>query len=346
MGFIDRLAQQYERIAIVGMEKNAGKTTTLNHLIEEAMDEEIVLGVTSTGRDGESTDLVTGSDKPKVYLETGTIVSVPVQLYEGSDAGLEILRMTPYSTALGQLLLCRVAESGYVQIAGPVNTKDHKKLCDEMLALGAKLILIDGAIDRKSIAAPHTSDAIILATGAVISRSMKHVLEETMHVVRLYQLPTVPEGSLRDRLMEQVESDRILLIKKDRIQPLDLSTGLAASKFLDEAIDEDTEWVYLPGALTQSVVQDIHPAKFASVSFVLKDPTKIFIGPQPWQQLVKKGFQVRVLANIKIAALTVNPWAPAGYSFDHKELLQSMREVAGDLPVIDVKFRGESYAAV
>lgn len=40
MGILNRLAQKYKRIAIVGMAKNAGKTTTLNYLIEEAMDED------------------------------------------------------------------------------------------------------------------------------------------------------------------------------------------------------------------------------------------------------------------------------------------------------------------
>src|SRR5665648_276861 len=122
MGLVQDLSGKYKTLSIVGMAKNSGKTTALNYLIEEAIDENITLGITSTGRDGESSDLVTGTDKPKVFLETGTIVSVPTQLYELADAGLEILEMTKYSTAIGDLLLCRVAESGYVQIAGPVNT--------------------------------------------------------------------------------------------------------------------------------------------------------------------------------------------------------------------------------
>ena len=56
------------------MAKNAGKTTALNYLLEEAMDEGLRLGVTSTGRDGEGTDVVTGTDKPRVFLDTDTIV--------------------------------------------------------------------------------------------------------------------------------------------------------------------------------------------------------------------------------------------------------------------------------
>jgi len=338
MGFLNQLAQKYKRIAIVGMAKNAGKTTTLNYLIEEAMDEGIVIGVTSTGRDGENTDLVTGTDKPRVYLDAGTIVSVPVQLYELADAGLEILRMTRYFTALGQLMLCRVAESGYVQIAGPVNTADHKSMCEEMMELGAELVLIDGAVDRRSIAAPATSDAIILATGAVLSRSLKKVVEETLHILTTYQLPRIPEGELRERIETGAAQDRIMLIKGGRSEYLDLKTSLTAGRILDDAIDNETEWVFIPGALTQSVIGDIHPPKLKGVTFVLKDPTKIFIGATSWQQLRKRGFQVNVLENIEIAALTVNPYAPLGYSFDHKELLTAMREAAGSIPVIDARY--------
>jgi hypothetical protein len=194
MYLLEELSQKYKTISIVGMAKNAGKTTALNYFIEEAMDEGIVLGITSTGRDGESTDLVTGTEKPRVFLDADTIVSVPTQLYDLADAGLEILKMTDYGSSLGPIMLCRVVTSGYVQIAGPVINASHEKMCKEMLEYGAELIIIDGAIDRKSIAAPGTSDAIILSTGAVLSRSMKKVIEETAHTVGLYRLPCIEEG--------------------------------------------------------------------------------------------------------------------------------------------------------
>ena len=93
--------------------------------------------------------------------------------YDLADAGLEIIKKSEYRTSIGDLLLCRVADSGYVQIAGPVATVHTKKMCQEMFDMGCQLILIDGAIDRKSIASPETSDAIILSTGAVLSRNLK-----------------------------------------------------------------------------------------------------------------------------------------------------------------------------
>lgn len=336
MEILTQLAQKYKRISIVGMAKNAGKTTALNYLIEEAMDEGLTLGITSTGRDGESTDVVTGTEKPKVFLDTGTIVSVPTQLYDMADAGLEIMKMTDYSSSLGQIMLCRVADSGYVQIAGPVINSQHMDMCEEMLALGADMVLIDGAIDRKSIAAPDSSDAIILSTGAVLSRKMSKVVEETAHTVALYSLNVLENGSERELIEEQAECDQIIVIRSGRAVLLDITTGLGAGKLLDNEIDDEVSHIYIPGAFTRSVVADISPGKLKKVTFVLKDPTKIFIDRTFWGQLRKKGLNVEVLDNIKVAAVTVNPTSPAGYTFDHEELAEAMKQAVPDIPVIDV----------
>lgn len=337
MGLLYDLSTKYKTLSIVGMAKNAGKTTALNFLIEEADDEGIRLGITSTGRDGETTDLVTGTDKPRVYLYEDTIVSVPTQLYDLAEAGLEIVKKSDYRTSIGELLLCRVADSGYVQIAGPVATAHTKKMCAEMFDMGCEIILIDGAIDRKSIASPETSDAIILSTGAVLSRSLKKVVEDTSHIIALYSLPELEECVARNLITEHMADEKIMLVKKDKIESLDLITGLGNSRFIDDAIDDDTEFVYIPGAFTNSVIADINPKKLKQVRFVLKDPTKIFIDAMTWGQLHKKGFRVNVMKNIKVAAVTVNPVAPSGYSFDHEVLRDAMQNALPDIPVIDVR---------
>ena len=338
MGLLYDLSTKYKTLSIVGMAKNAGKTTALNYLIEEAIDEGIVLGVTSTGRDGESQDLVTGTEKPRVYLEEDMLVAVPTLLYDLADAGLEVLKKTKYSTARGELLICKVKDAGYVQVAGPVINAEQKLLCRDMMELGCSLILIDGAIDRKSIASPDTSDAIILSTGAVLSRKMNKVIEETAHVVNLYRTPELEDGIIRDTITENNFADKIMLVSGDgKIKKLDLITGLGAAKEINGAIDEDTRYIYIPGAFTNSVISDISLKNLKQVQFVLKDPTKIFVNAMDWGIFRKKGFRVRVLKNIEIAAITVNPWAPAGYTFDNRFLLEEMQKAIPDIPIIDVR---------
>ena len=338
MGLLHDLSTKYKTISIVGMAKNAGKTTALNYLIEEAIDEGVRLGVTSTGRDGETQDLVTGTEKPRVYLDEGMIVAVPSLLYDAADAGLEVLRKTRYSTAIGELLICQVREAGYVQIAGPVINAEQKLLCQDMIDLGCQLILIDGAIDRRSIASPDTSDAIILSTGAVLSRKLNKVVEETAHVVNLYRIPELSAGPVREAIENNNFDNKIMLASAaGEIEKLDLTTGLGASKDINGAIKDDTAYAYIPGAFTNSVIADISLKNLKKVQFVLKDPTKIFINAMDWGRLRKKGFRAVVLKNIEIAAVTVNPWSPAGYAFDNRFLLEEMQKAIPDIPIVDVR---------
>lgn len=322
----------------MGMAKNAGKTTALNYLIEDAIDEGITLGVTSTGRDGETQDLVTGTEKPRVYMEEGMLAAVPSILYDMAEAGLEVIRKTKYSTAIGELLICRVKESGYVQIAGPVINAEQKMLCQDMLDLGCELILIDGAISRKTIASPDTSDAIILSTGAVLSRKLKKVVEETAHIVNIYNTQELEQGIYREAIENNKDDDKIMLVSVDgKVKKLDLMTGLGSAKDINAAITEDTRYIYIPGAFTNSVISDISIKNLQQVQFVLKDPTKVFVSVMDWNHFRKKGFRMSVLKNIEIAAITVNPWAPAGYTFDNVVLLEEMKKAIPDIPIIDVR---------
>ncbi|MDR2133268.1 MAG: hypothetical protein LBP30_07995, partial [Clostridiales Family XIII bacterium] len=175
MGFLLDAVGEHKIVSVVGMAKNTGKTTTLGVLIEEARDAGVRLGITSTGRDGETEDLVTGTAKPKVFLPEGAMATIPTELYAFADAGLEILRMTDYGTALGRVMICGAVSEGYAQVAGPVSATGQMGVCAEMLALGADRILIDGAVDRRSVAAPRASDAVILATGAALSGRVSEV---------------------------------------------------------------------------------------------------------------------------------------------------------------------------
>lgn len=343
MGLLKEFSKEYKTVSIVGMAKNAGKTTTLNYLIEEAEDEGIKLGISSTGRDGETQDAVTGTDKPRVYLYEGTVVSVPSELFELAEAGLEILKMTDYRTSLGLIMICLVKDEGYVQIAGPPSTGDHKKLIEEMLAFGCDILLIDGAVDRRSIASPTSSDGIILATGAVLSRNLKKVVEETAHIVGLYGLPVLKEEKVI-KAIESSDREKILFIEgiegeeeNYKLRELNRDTALTSSRYIDEEIGPDTAYVYLPGALTKGVLEDINLKKLKNFAFVLKDPTKIFVDAVDWQQWKKKGMKLVVLENIKVIAVSVNPTSPSGYSFDYEALLSFMKEAMPGIPVIDVK---------
>ncbi len=338
MSLLKEIALENKIISIVGMAKNSGKTATLNFLVEEAMDEGMLIGVTSTGRDGEDTDLVTGTDKPRVYLEEGTLVAVPKGLYELADADLEIVKLTDYHSTIGEIMICKVVDAGYVQIAGPVSTEEQKLLCKDFLGMGVEVVLIDGAIDRRHIANPEASDAVILATGAVLSRDLKKVVKETAHIISLYSCPRLEDEEIKKNIEKLKNADKILTINEEnQVRPLELKTGLGSSNYLDKEITEDVRYVYIPGAFTASVIGDIKIQKLKNIKFILKDPTKIFIDNATWKQYLKKGLQVQVLENIKVVAVTVNPYSPNGYFFEQKKLKEEMEAVLPNIPVLDVR---------
>ena len=62
-------------VAVMGMAKNTGKTVALNHLLAQAAADDVAVGLTSIGRDGEETDAVFSIPKPPVLVWPGTVVA-------------------------------------------------------------------------------------------------------------------------------------------------------------------------------------------------------------------------------------------------------------------------------
>ena len=113
--------QDLQSLAILGLSKNAGKTTCLNHIITAWQDsaQSRPLALTSIGRDGETEDILNGSAKPRIYVTTGTLIASAEGALQRSDALLEILELSNIRTALGEVIVCRALSDGYVELAGP-----------------------------------------------------------------------------------------------------------------------------------------------------------------------------------------------------------------------------------
>lgn len=101
------LVAPYDSVSLIGMCKNAGKTTTLNQLIAELKRNGVSFGATSVGRDGESTDLVTNTVKPGIFVYKGTIVATAADLLKYCDTTREILCSTGIYTPMGEIIIFR-----------------------------------------------------------------------------------------------------------------------------------------------------------------------------------------------------------------------------------------------
>ena len=203
------------RLALIGLAKNAGKTTATNHLLAALLQQGYYapreLALTSLGLDGEAVDAMTGLPKPRYVPDAGVLVATTLDLLRQADregAQVEYLRQLPGRTALGPVMLARILRPGRVVIAGPTLLRDVRSALDEAQALGARLGIIDGAINRTGAAAPAVSDACIICTGASVAATPELVARRTVNVLcRL----SVPRSSWADAYRKLAPRARISL---------------------------------------------------------------------------------------------------------------------------------------
>jgi hypothetical protein len=334
MSIIKQIQKNYKTVSIIGLAKNAGKTVALNYLIDKAYEENITIGITSTGRDGENSDLVTNTEKPNIFVTEGILVATAKQALLMSDAKLEILETTDFKTAMGDIILARVKHSGDIQIAGPTNTKEIKIVSNMLNKLGAEIVIVDGAIDRKASSSPLITDACIIATGAVLSRDMKKVIEKTAYTVECYQLNQV-EYNIRKKLKKGCST--CIIDDTGEIACLYEESGISAAKVLSENIDAKAQYVYVRGAITSMLLNELSKhTRAKDFKLVIDDATKIFADLRDWNEAKKRGLKIEVLDSIKILAITLNPVSPEGYYFDSAKFLEKMQYYIKGIDIIDV----------
>ena len=304
-GTIPKSWTEVKTLSIVGMCKNAGKTTVLNRLLAENPPGR-VLGLTSIGRDGESVDVVTGTEKPGIFVREGTLIATAKDMLALSDVTTEILETTGIPTPLGEIVLVRARSAGSVQLAGPSITSQLKTVADLFFSFGAEQVLIDGALGRKSLGARAVAEGVILCTGASYDRRMEKVVRDTANVFRIMNLKkaeTVP-----------AESD------------LPLADALKAN---GEAL--------IGGALTDAqVLPLLKSGALKNARLVVKDPSKVLLSPDVLDKLSIRSVALEPVEAARTLFITVNPVSAYGWKFD-PDAFRAAMEAATDVPVINVK---------
>lgn len=311
MSSLSSILTDYKRIAIVGICKNAGKTTVLNYLVD-SFHSNCRLGITSIGYDGEDKDAVTGLKKPKVFVQKGMIVATANECIERAQANYKVLEDTKIRTVLGNVLLVSITGSGYIEISGPSIGSQMKDVCDMMEQYGCEKILIDGAAGRKTHAATSSADCMVLSVGAALSGSMDKVVRETKFLVEILGLEKLTES-------------------------LDLCNMKDAGTF-KECFDEKENTVYcvFNGAVADVDLKRIIKKYRKTKKVVVADnPTKLFISERQYHKLLSHNGLIKVKTGIKVAAVTINPMSPYDKWFDEEEFLSSM-QAALHLPVFNV----------
>ena len=299
-----RRLNETKTMSIVGMCKNAGKTTMLNWLLTGGHLRG-TLGLTSIGRDGESTDVVTGTEKPGIFVREGTLIATAKDMLRLGDVTKEILMTTGIPTPLGEVVILRARSAGYVQLAGPSITTQLRSVSESFFSLGADISVIDGALGRKSLGARAVADGVILCTGASYNASMEKVIADTVHIYRLMNLPkaeVLPEAT--DGLESCIKAHGAALVT---------------------------------GALTDAaVVPLLRSGVLRKCRLVVKDPSKVLLSADTLDKLTVRDVALETEDAARTLCVTVNPVSAYGWKFDKDEFLCRMRE-AVDVPVINVK---------
>src|SRR5690349_12438016 len=103
---------------VVGTGKNVGKTVAMRAIAKAATARNLVVGMTSTGRDGEAIDVADALAKPRLFLSPGTVVATARNLLPTHPAS-EMLDLTDWPSAAGRVLFARVKRPGFFELAGP-----------------------------------------------------------------------------------------------------------------------------------------------------------------------------------------------------------------------------------
>lgn len=329
------LIKPYSSIATIGMCKNAGKTTVLNSIIEECFARGETPALTSIGRDGERSDVVTSTQKPEIFVYEGTIIATAEALLVLGDISREVLDTTGMPTPMGEVVIMKACSDGLVQIAGPSMTAQLKTLKARLFELGAKRVFIDGALSRKSLAMPAVSDCCILSSGASYARDMKKTVEDTAHSAALMSLEKTElfdAGIVENAAYEE----KFIAIGGDGERIPLQSAKDAAERIRAGGISA----LLAKGGVTDSVFEALFAAgrQLSGLELVVEDGSRLLVRAANHQKLLRSGACVRVLNKTRLAAVTVNPFSAYGEHYDKNAFIDAVRAaIPAAIPVVNVK---------
>jgi hypothetical protein len=324
-------------LAVIGLVKNAGKTTVVNALLANCRH---LLGLTSLGLDGERIDHLTGLAKPHIAPPPGTLVATTLGSLERSRYTMEVLEELPFLTPLGRVVIGRAGDEGRVEVSGPTTLAELRVTIERLQAHGAAQVLVDGAINRIGSASPRVSDGVVLATGGMAGDTLADVLETTSATLDMLLLPGVSDETRAQLMPHLAGGARALSFDGcGEVAPLQLSTVVGeGATVAREVVRLGTRTLFVGGALTQEFVDDftrVLPPR-RELRLVVRDATVLVLPAASVQRFRKRGIALEVLTPLRVLAVTANPFRmPQPYQ--PKVFFAAVAGAVGDrVPVFDV----------
>ncbi len=319
-------------VAIVGICKNAGKTTLLNHLLRAHPNHP--WGVFSTGLDGEATDTVFRIPKPAVKLDPGTIFCCDTAALDKLGSSVEILENPPVGSVARPLWLSRSLVSLETEITGPGSVAEQVRVLRRMRDQGAATVLIDGSLDRKSIALSEAMDAVIVLIGASFG-PIPAIISEIRRLTLLNALPAAQTEPGEYRLL--LGADQLLCRQEGRWTPTGLNSIMGNEKALKNWLEKDLEALYIPGAITDTAFAALREALSASgATIIFRHPECLKLGLNRLERLVDD-VRPQVLIPFGIKAWVLNSAAVGTQSVDALDFRARIRQAFPQLELSDIR---------
>lgn len=306
-------------ISIIGLAKNVGKTTAMNHLLKR-LSEKLRIGVTSTGWDGERFDSITGLPKPSISLKKGTYVATTTECLKRSSEHITIIEATDMSTALGKVVIAKAEEDGKFELAGPSTIADLYALKKKLIEYGCKLIIFDGSINRKASSSVKISDGIILSTGLNAGYGLNQVKTTTIFWKNIYSLSVYSKFSIKNNGYKYCTYD--------------YNGEITSSSNYIENTRSNEEAIAINGAFTESIAQYILQ-NAADSDVIIEEPSSCFITPKQLSKLNSK-HKLYVKNKPYLHAVTINPTSTS-YKANPLDFFKLMSEICSPYSVYDVK---------
>jgi hypothetical protein len=326
MNILDEILR-YNSLSIIGNYKNVGKTTTLNYILKECLNKNIVLGLTSIGVDGEGLDVVTKTQKPSIYVNKDTIVATATNLALSSDITKEILELTGITTPMGNIVIFRSLSDGYIELAGPSINTQIKYICERLKYYGADLSMVDGALSRKTLGSPSITDSTIFCSGAVIDKDINKAVEKIVYEANILNLSKTNDEKFYE-IYENLKTHKVSLVNKDySFKFIDIKTTLNSSKEIIKSVDKNTKYVVVDGIVSNEFINNFIKSgnEYKNITILVSDSTKIFLDKEIFDKFIKLKGDIKVINKVNLIGISINPTSIEGYSFDNKYFIERIQ---------------------
>lgn len=301
---LDRLLAPYRTVAVVGLAKNAGKTTVINHLIER-MDGPV--GLVSLGLDGEARDQLTGLPKPRVRPRPDTLVASTTRLVDERTVRARL----GFRTAVGEVVITEPEPGEPVVVSGPARLDELDRTVEALFREGARRVVLEGALGRLGSAAPGRAEGVVLAAGVSLANGRDDAALRLRLAIDALALP--------------VSAEPVAITVQH-------AAGYEAETAARVAAAGSAE---LQGALTGPLLERLM-RDGARALLVAPDATHVLCRPQQLARARRAGIDVAVRQPLAIAAVTSNPFHPDAEFTSGEAFAMARDGAAGRWPVYDV----------